>query len=423
MATVNIELLAGRRVLSLRGKSIGHIEEIRAERDGEDVVITEFHVGIFAAFERLSGSAIGLAMLDFFRLRHRDCLYRIPWDQLDISDPVKPRLRCTLEQLSHMKARIEGEGERQSSKSLRRVIWNLALVVFLCAAGAAAALWYVTAARPPFSDEDQQFAGPGDVAQGELIFAAGDCASCHAMPGQPDRLKLGGGMALASPFGTFRPPNISPDPVDGIGTWSVTDLANALVGGVSPKREHYYPVFPYTSFTGMTATDVRDLYAYLRTLPKVTGRTPPHDPAILFSIRRSVGIWKLMFFRQGQTIGRRDGDPVHDRGAYLVESVSHCTECHSTRNTFGAIKPATRFAGGIDPQGTGFVPNITQDRLSTWAESDIAAMLKTGETPSHGRVGSSMADVVANTAILPDTDRQAIARYIKGLLPIATPHP
>jgi mono/diheme cytochrome c family protein len=173
----------------------------------------------------------------------------------------------------------------------------------------------------------------------------------------------------------------------------------------------------------MTATDVRDLYAYLRTLPKVTGHTPPHDPAILFSIRRSVGIWKLMFFRQGQRIGRRDGDPVYDRGAYLVESVSHCAECHSTRNTFGAIKPATRFAGGIDPQGTGFVPNITQDRLSTWAESDIAAMLKTGETPSHGRVGSSMADVVANTAILPDTDRRAIARYIKGLLPIATPHP
>lgn len=427
MATVKLEQLAGRRVLSLRGKSVGHIEEIRAERDGDDLVLTEFHVGIYAAFERLSTSAIGIAMLDFLRLRHRDCLYRIPWDQLDISDPLQPRLRCTLEQLSHMKAGMEGEDEAPSSWSLRRVmpgaVWRLALVVFLCAAGAAAALWYVTAARPPFSDQDQRFAGPGDVAHGELVFNAGDCASCHATPGQPDRLRLGGGMALSSPFGTFRPPNISPNPVDGIGRWSVTDLANALIGGVSPRRDHYYPAFPFTSFTSMTATDVRDLYAYLRTLPQVSGRAPPHSPAILFTIRRSVGIWKLLFFSQGKTVARLDGDPVHDRGAYLVESVSHCAECHSTRNAFGAIEPSTRFAGGVDPQGTGFVPNITQDRLREWTENDIATMLKTGETPNHGRVGSSMADVVANTAMLPDSDRQAIARYINGLPPIATPHP
>ncbi|RVC63434.1 cytochrome c [Mesorhizobium sp.] len=302
-------------------------------------------------------------------------------------------------------------------------VWKIALTVFLCASGVGAVLWYMTAAQPPFSNQDQQFEGPVDVAHGELVFAAGDCASCHATPGQSDRLKLGGGMALASPFGTFRPPNISPDPVDGIGAWTVTDLANALLGGVSPERQHYYPSFPYTSFTSMTAEDVRDLHAYLRTLPKVSGRAPPHDPAILFGIRRSMGIWKMMFFRQGTTSARLDGDPVHDRGAYLVESVSHCAECHSTRNAFGAIKSDTRFAGGIDPQGTGFVPNITQHRLGGWTENDIATMLKTGETPSHGRVGSSMADVVTNTAMLPDSDRHAIARYIKRLPPIATPRP
>lgn len=426
MATVNLEHLVGRRVLSLRGKTVGRIEEIRVERDGDDVVVTEFHVGIFAAFERLSASAIGIAMLDLFRLRHRDCMYRIPWDRLDITDPARPRLRCTLEQLSHMKAGFEGEREASSSPDLRRVGWRtawLAVAVFLCAGAVTAVLWYITAARPPFSDHDRQFEGRGDVAHGELVFAAGDCASCHATPGQSDHLRLGGGMALGSPFGTFRPPNISPDPVDGIGAWSVADLANALIGGVSPRHEHYYPSFPYTSFTGITAADVRDLYAYLRTLPKVAGRAPPHSPAILFSIRRSVGIWKLMFFRRGATAARLDGDPVHDRGAYLVETVSHCAECHSTRNAFGAIKSDTRFAGGIDPQGTGFVPNITQDRLSEWTENDIAVMLKTGETPSHGRVGSSMADVVANTAMLPESDRQAIARYIKGLPPVSTPHP
>ncbi|KAA0687975.1 alkylated DNA repair protein [Neorhizobium sp. P12A] len=301
--------------------------------------------------------------------------------------------------------------------------WKIALVTILCAGASATAGRFISAARPPFSEGDRQFDGVGDVVHGQLIFAAGDCASCHATPGQSDRRRLGGGMALASPFGTFRPPNISPDPLDGIGRWTVVDLANALVSGVSPQHEHYYPAFPYTSFTGLAVPDIRDLYAYLMTLPKVSGRAPPHDPSILFRIRGFVGFWKLLFFREGQSAAQLSGEPVHDRGAYLVESVSHCAECHSSRNVFGAIKSDTRFAGGVDPQGTGFVPNITQQDLGKWTEHDIATMLKTGDTPDHGRVGSSMADVVTNTAMLPESDREAIARYIKALAPIPTPRP
>ncbi|MGO4835140.1 cytochrome c [Rhizobiaceae sp. 2RAB30] len=296
-----------------------------------------------------------------------------------------------------------------------------ALLAFVAIAMAGA--WYLTDAHAPFSEHDPQFEGPGDLSRGKLVFLAGECASCHATPGQPDRLKLGGSMALASPFGTFRPPNISPHPIDGIGSWSVVDLANALVGGVSPRHEHYYPSFPYTSFTGMTATDIKDLYAYLRTLPQVSGRVPPPDPAILFSIRRFVGLWKLLFFQQGRSAANIDGKSNQDRGAYLVETVSHCAECHSTRNALGALRASTLFAGGIDPQGTGFVPNITQERLRHWTETDIAAVLRTGETPDHGRVGSSMSDVVTNTATLPESDRQAIAHYIKALPRVGTPHP
>jgi mono/diheme cytochrome c family protein len=301
--------------------------------------------------------------------------------------------------------------------------WKIAVITVLVASIALAAGWYMTVARPPFSKSDRSFGGPGDVAHGERIFAAGDCSSCHARPGQSDRLNLGGGLALASPFGTFRPPNISSDPVDGIGQWTAIDLANALIGGVSPGHTHYYPAFPYTSFTGMTAADIRDLYAYLKTLPRVSGKVPPHDPALLFRIRRFVGIWKLLFFSEGQSAGDLTGDGIHDRGAYLVGSVAHCAECHSTRNLFGAIRSETRFAGGTDPQGTGFVPNITQQRLHDWTEADIAAMLKTGNTPNHGRVGSSMAGVVENTAKLPDADRAAIASYIKAIPPLPTPHP
>ncbi|WFU51584.1 cytochrome c (plasmid) [Sinorhizobium terangae] len=263
----------------------------------------------------------------------------------------------------------------------------------------------------------------GSASRGEIIFAAGGCASCHATPGQPDPLKLGGGLALASPFGTFRVPNISPDPVDGIGSWSVADLANALISGVSPEGRHYYPAFPYPSYTGMRPDDVRDLYAYLQTLPRVSGRAPPHDLFLFFRIRRFVGFWKLLFFREGKSEAMLNEDPVHDRGAYLVEALAHCADCHSTRNIFGAIRPTTRFAGGPDLEGTGFVPNITPARIGGWSEGELAEMLKSGRTPNHGRVGSSMRDVVANTSQLPESDRIAIARYIKSLPARPTPHP
>jgi mono/diheme cytochrome c family protein len=283
-------------------------------------------------------------------------------------------------------------------------------------------LWFVTAALKPFAPDDPRLSGQGDPAHGALVFAGGDCSSCHAEPGQPDRLKLGGGLALASPFGTFRPPNISPDDVDGIGTWTVDDLANALIGGVSPDGRHYYPAFPYTSYTGMDPRDIRDLFAYLKTLPAVKGRPPSHDLPAIFRIRRILGGWKLLFFEEGKPSSRfTEGAP--SRGQYLVEAVAHCAECHSSRYSFGSIRKDTLYAGGKDPEGTGFIPNITPAAIGDWSEQDLVEMLKTGETPHHGRVGSSMADVVTNTAKLPDADLQAIARFIKALPSRSTPKP
>ena len=283
--------------------------------------------------------------------------------------------------------------------------------------------WWLSTPVSTFKPDDPVFATPGDPYKGQLVFAAGDCSSCHATPGQPNRVLLGGGLALASPYGTFRPPNISPDPVDGIGAWTVAQLANALIGGTSPDGRHYYPVFPYPSYTGMSLQDVRNLFAYLRTLPAVRGQAPPHDLFALFRVRRLIGFWKLLFFRQGEFNGQLNGNPVHDRGAYLVETIAHCAECHSTRNFAGAIKPKTRFAGGQDPEGTGFIPNITPARIGSWTQDDIAEMLRSGNTPSHGHVGSSMVDVVTNTAMLPQSDRDAIAAYVKSLPARPTPHP
>jgi len=302
-------------------------------------------------------------------------------------------------------------------------IWASAAVLSVIVLGAAAA-WLITAPRPAFSaDATGIYDQAGDPKRGEQVFLAGDCSSCHASPGQSDRLKLGGGIALASPYGTFRAPNISSDPADGIGAWTTKDLANALLSGVSPDGSHYYPVFPYASYAHASIGDVADLMAYLRTLPAVHGRAPPHRPDLLFKIRRFVGFWKLLYFRPGEIKPDPAHDPQWNRGRYLVEALGHCDECHSSRDLFGGIKNKTRFAGGQDPVGTGFYPNITPTRIGHWSQGDIAELLKSGNTPDHGRVGSSMADVVTNTAQLPQEDRDAIAAYVKALPARPTPKP
>ena len=305
---------------------------------------------------------------------------------------------------------------------MRRGFW-LTILLVAGALGAVASVWILTQPRPAFSIAADRALEGGDPARGKLIFAAGSCASCHASPGQPDRLRLGGGLALASPFGTFRVPNISPDPLDGIGTWRTVDLANALLSGTAPDGAHYYPSFPYTSYARMQVSDVRDLMAYLRTLPAVSGKAPPHVLSMPFRIRRLVGIWKLLFFDRRPIVADPYQDASWNRGRYLVESLAHCAECHSSRNLLGAIKPASRFAGGQDPEGVGFIPNITPARIGDWNAADIAETLKSGNTPAHGRVGSSMTDVVTNIAMLPESDRNAIAIYIKSLPSRATPSP
>jgi len=305
----------------------------------------------------------------------------------------------------------------------RRVRLALAALLFigLCLGVAG---WLLSAPRPAFA-ENQAAAveQPGDPQRGRLVFDEGDCASCHASPGQSDRLRLGGGLRLASPFGDFRVPNISPDPQDGIGRWRTIDLANALLSGVSPSGGHYYPVFPYTSFAHMRVEDVRDLMAYLRTLPPVKNRPPPHEIPFPFTLRRAIGLWKLLYSDRSPIRDDPARDAQWNRGRYLVESLAHCAECHSSRNLFSAIRPETKFAGGPDPEGVGFVPNITPAAIGKWSAADIAAVLTTGHTPDLRSVGSSMAGVVASTALLPQADRDAIAVYIKSLPPRPTPKP
>jgi mono/diheme cytochrome c family protein len=253
------------------------------------------------------------------------------------------------------------------------------------------------------------------------MFNVGGCASCHATPKQDDHKRLGGGLALATPFGTFKVPNISPDPKHGIGSWSEEAFVNAMLRGIGRNGEHLYPAFPYTSYQRLQIDDVRDLFTYLKSLPAVATPSEPHTLPFPFNVRRGLGLWQLLYL-DGKTFAADPGRSAElNRGAYLVEGPGHCAECHSPRDVFGGIIGARRFAGGIDAEGKDWVPNITPhaDGIGNWSEKDIDYLLESGFTPDGALVSSTMADVVQNTAKLSAADRKAMAAYLKSLPPRA----
>ncbi len=262
-----------------------------------------------------------------------------------------------------------------------------------------------------------------NTGNGRTMFHAGGCASCHATPQQEDKTRLGGGLALKSPFGTFYVPNISSDPKDGIGGWSEAQFVTAMTKGTSPDGRHYYPAFPYTSYQRMRVADVRDLFAFLKALPAVQGKVRDHDLPFPLTIRRTLGGWKLFFLDGKQFAPDKAKPDVWNRGAYLANGPGHCAECHSPRNLLGGIIASQRFAGGPNPEGEGWIPNITQKALADYSEKDLAYLLETGDTPSGNSVGGQMTSVVRNTAQLSPDDRNALAHYVKSLPPIEGPKP
>src|SRR5208283_1817928 len=278
---------------------------------------------------------------------------------------------------------------------MRKLTLIAAAVALVCAL-----LWVLTipatvpaSALPPHTP---------NIDNGRTMFDIGGCASCHATPNKDpekvERTRLGGGLALKSPFGTFYVPNISSDAMDGIGTWSEADFVTALWKGTSPQGRHLFPAFPYTSYQHMKLADLRDLFAYLKTLPPVSGRARSHDLAFPFSVRRLVGIWKVLFLHGGPFVPHPSQSAQWNRGAYLVNGPGHCAECHSPRNAFGGVIAGLRFTGGPSPDGQGGVPNITQYKLKDWSEQDIADTLEDGTTPDADRVGGNMVEVVRNTS-------------------------
>ncbi len=298
------------------------------------------------------------------------------------------------------------------------MIKKLSIVALLFAVIGSAVFWVLTLPNNMQPNELAAFPD-GDADAGETMFWAGGCASCHAAKGATGdaKLVLSGGVELKTPFGTFYAPNLSQDQQNGIGGWSLGQFANAMKRGVSPQGEHYYPAFPYTSYTRMTDKDVADLYAYIKTLPKDATSSKPHEIGFPFNIRRGLGLWKKLYLDSAPVIAVEDGNAQLVRGRYLVEGPAHCGACHTPRNLIGGPDIKKWLAGGPAAEGTGSIPNITAHAsgLGGWSAEEIADSLKTGFTPEFDSFGSSMADVQENMAKLSDEDRAAIAVYLKTI--------
>ncbi|HEX6979621.1 MAG TPA: cytochrome c [Alphaproteobacteria bacterium] len=259
------------------------------------------------------------------------------------------------------------------------------------------------------------------VRRGEYLFNAGGCFGCHTdvKGGGPP---LAGGRPLHTPFGTFYGPNITPDPDHGIGRWTEADFIRAMRQGIRPDGAHYYPVFPYTSFTGMTDGDLRDLWAYLRSVPPVARPNRAHEVRFPFSLRPLLTVWKWLNFTPGPFSLDDTQPPDVNRGAYLVRAVAHCGECHTPRDALGGPDSSRLLAGTSDGPDGERVPNITphpETGIGAWSTADLLDVLKLGMTPDGDFVGGSMGEVVRNTTSkLSDDDLRAVVAYLKSLPPV-----
>ena len=294
----------------------------------------------------------------------------------------------------------------------------------LSAAAALAALLCASCVSPqgaPTTPPD-----PAAVTRGAYLAAAGDCQGCHTdLKGNGPA--FAGGRALETQFGNFYAPNITFDKTAGIGTWSEADFLRAMRKGKGAHGEFLYPVFPYTSFTGMTDQDISDIYAFLRAQPTQSQPTKANAVKFPFGMRPLLGFWRLMFFRSGPMEPVTGQTAEWNRGRYLAETVAHCGECHTPRNALGGIDNGRAYAG--DPHGPGGkTPNLTPGGpVGKWTVDDLAELLDSGMTPDGDYTGGEMATVVNGTAKLTAADRKAIAVYVKSLKPQqsapATPAP
>lgn len=247
------------------------------------------------------------------------------------------------------------------------------------------------------------------IAQGKYIFDVSGGCGCHQLENEAF---MSGGRPVKTPFGLMYGGNLTPDKETGIGNWSDKDFLRAMKLGKSPDGQHYYPVFPYTSFQSMTTEDLLSLKAYLFSLPPVKKENKPAKLRFPFNMRIAVLGWKLLFFRE------RPIDAKTERGKYLAEAVSHCSECHTPRNIFGATKPKWHNAGSVEGAEGEPAPNITPDKetgIGNYSYDDFAWMMTMGFKADGEDIMGLMSEFIQFYEHTTDEDLHLMYNYLMSL--------
>ncbi len=270
------------------------------------------------------------------------------------------------------------------------------------------------------STRSTSYADEGLVARGGYLVQAAGCVSCHTDK-KAKGPRFAGGRGLKTPFGTFYSPNITPDPATGIGNWSEDDFLRALKAGLRPDGAHYFPVFPYTTYTKMADDDARAIKAYLFSLKPVARPNRRHDVAAPFGWRWTIGVWKALYFEAGPLEPDPSRSATWNRGAYLA-TLAHCGECHTPRNFAGAMDRTMWMAGTVDGPDGDLAPNITSEGetgIGDWSQDELVFFLKNGTKPDYEEAEGAMAETIEDgLSHLGDADLHAIATYILELPPI-----
>jgi len=277
--------------------------------------------------------------------------------------------------------------------------------------------WILSAPRPL-----EEASLPADytpnVENGTLLYNIGGCIGCH-QPGPElagvEKSVPAGGAPLKTPIGTLYPPNLTPDKETGLGEWSDIQFVNAMQRGISPEGSHYIPAFPYTSYAVMSVNDVRDIKAYLASLPPVASPPKAQQIPAEFIVRRGLGLWKLIGLDTTRWKKDDSKSAEWNLGSYLVNGPGHCSECHTPRNLFMASDDSRFLKGGPHPEGDGKVPNLHGliERKRYKDKADLVLAFQNGEVLGYDKMSSGgMGRVQANIALLPQDHVEAIAEYV-----------
>ncbi len=252
--------------------------------------------------------------------------------------------------------------------------------------------------------------------RGEYVFRIAGCKGCHTGK-EEGAAPLAGGRRLETPLGTFLSPNITPHPEHGIGRWSLGDVSRALRSGESRESIHLYPAFPYTSYAGMVDEDIQALMAYLERVPKADKPNQPHELPWYLRYRPLLYLWKLLFHDPEPFVRQAEKSAAWNRGAYLVNVLGHCGECHTPRNIFGALDRERHLGGNPGGIEGDSAPNITthpDDGIGDWSPGEIREYVRSGLLPDGDVAGGIMAEVIEESLeYLSDEDIDAVVTYLR----------